>query len=276
MAEEKKEVEQTQADAQKEVEQPQAGAGEKKGKEGRKPFDRRKALRIAGWTAGGIVAVLILAFIFRDPLIELGVKHVGSFLTGTKVTIGSFKTTLKGSVEVRDFKVGNPEGYHKPHAIEVGSVSVKIDVGTLLKEEPIVEHVMVKGVRIDMEVKGTRSNLTEIQANLEKVVGQEEAAAKKKKKSGSGPQPLIRKIALEDMRLSMSSSTLKSSVPVPIAPIYLKNVGGKGSSLDETLLTLFKVLVKTADTAGGTIMGGVDAVGSAGKKVSDGIKKLFK
>ena len=52
----------------------------------RKPFSWRKALRIAGWTAGGLLVVLILAFIFRDPLIELGVKHAGSFLTGTKVT----------------------------------------------------------------------------------------------------------------------------------------------------------------------------------------------
>ena len=266
MAEEKKEPGQAEA------------VGEKKeGKGGKKPFDKRKALRIAGWSAGGLLAVLILAFIFRDPLIELGVRHVGSFLTGTKVTIGSFKTTLKGSVEVRDFKVGNPEGYHTPHAIEVGSVSIKIDVGTLLKEEPIVEHVMVKGVRIDVEAKGMKSNLTEIQANLERIVGQEKAEAQKKESSKSaGPQPLIQKIALEDMRLSMSSSTLKSSVPIPLAPIYLRNVGGKGSSLDETLLALFNVLVKSAGTAGGAVMGSVDAVGNAGKKVTDGIKNLFK
>ena len=243
----------------------------------RKPFNRKKALRIAGWTAGGLLVVLILAFIFRDPLIELGVKHVGSFLTGTKVTIGSFKTTLKGSVEVRDFKVGNPEGYHTPHAIEVGSVSIKIDVSTLLKEEPIVEHVMVNGVRIDVESKGTRSNLTDIQNNLEKIVGQEKTAAKKKEKtSASGPQPLIKKIALESMTLSMSSSTLKSSVPVPLAPIYLNDVGGKGSSLDETLLKLFNVLITSANTAGGAIMGSVDAVGNAGKSVSDSVKRLFK
>ena len=259
--------------------EPEAEPEKKEEKKVRKPFNRKKALRIAGWTAGGLLVVLILAFIFRDPLIELGVKHVGSFLTGTKVTIGSFKTTLKGSVEVRDFKVGNPEGYHTPYAIEVGSVSIKIDVGTLLKEEPIVEHVMVKTVRIDVESKGTRSNLTDIQNNLEKIVGQEEAAAKKKekeKKSASGPQPLIKKIALEGLCLSMSSSTLKSSVPVPLAPIYLNNVGGKGSSLGETMLALFNVLVKSANTAGGAVMGSVDAVGNAGKSVSDGVKKLFK
>ena len=266
------------SEERKEDGQTEAGSEKKDGKCGKKPFDRRKALRIAGWTAGGLLVVLIAAFIFRDPLIELGVRHVGSFLTGTKVTIGSFKTTLKGSVEVRDFKVGNPEGYHTPHAIEVGSVSIRIDVGTLLKEEPIVEHVMVKGVRIDVEAKGTKSNLTEIQANLEKIVGQEKAeeARKKETSKSGGPQPLIQKIALEDMRLSMSSSTFKSSVPIPLAPIYLKNVGGKGSSLDETLLTLFDVLVKSAGTAGGAVMGSVDAVGNAGKKVGDSIKNLFK
>ena len=258
----------------------EAGSEKKEEKKVRKPFNWRKARRIAGWTAGGLLVVLILAFIFRDPLIELGVRHVGSFLTGTKVTIGSFKTTLKGSIEVRDFKVGNPEGYHTPHAIEVGSVSIKIDVSTLLKEEPIVEHVMVKTVRIDVESKGTRSNLTDIQDNLEKIVGQEKSKEQKKnekgKKSASGPQPLIKKIALEGLCLSMSSSTLKSSVPLPLAPIYLSNVGGKGSSLDETLLALFNVLVKSADTAGGAIMGSIDAVGNAGKSMGDGIKKLFK
>lgn len=254
----------------------EAGSEKKEEKKVRKPFNWRKACRIAGWTAGGLLVVLILAFIFRDFLIELGVRHVGSFLTGTKVTIGSFKTTLKGSIEVRDFKVGNPEGYHTPHAIEVGSVSIKIDVSTLLKEEPIVEHVMVKTVRIDVESKGTRSNLTDIQNNLEKIVGQEEAEAKKKeKKSASGPQPLIKKIALEGLCLSMSSSTLNSSVPLPLAPIYLSDVGGKGSSLDETLLMLFNVLVKSANTTGGAIMGSVDAVSDAGKSVSEGFKKLF-
>lgn len=257
--------------------EPGAESEKKEEKKVRKPFNWRKALRVTGWTAGCLLVVLILAFIFRDPLIELGVKHVGSFLTGTKVTIGSFKTTLKGSVEIRDFKVGNPQGYHTPHAIEVDSVSIKIDVGTLLNEEPIVEHVMVKTVRIDVESKGTRSNLTDIQNNLEKIVGQEKAKAQKKeKKSASGPQPLIKKIALEGLCLSMSSSTLKSSVPLPLAPVYLSNVGGKGSSLDETLLTLFNVLVKSANTAGGAIMGSVEAVGSAGKSVSDGVKKLFK
>ena len=263
------------SEEKKEVMPPEAGGEKKEGKGGKKPFGWRKALRIAGWSAGGLLVVLIAAFIFRDPLIELGVRHVGSFLTGTKVTIGSFKTTLKGSVQLRDFKVGNPQGYHTPNAIEVGSVSIQIDVRTLLSEEPVVEHVMVKGVRIDVESKGTRSNLTDIQSNLERIVGQEKADAQKKKKSASGPQPLIQKIALEEMRLSMSSSALKSSVPIPLAPIYLRNVGGKGSSLDETLLAIFNVLVKSSSAACGTIMGGVEAVTSAGTKMSEGIKKLF-
>ena len=76
------------------------------------------------------------------------------------------------------------------------------------------------------------------------------------------------------MWISFSSSTLKSSVPVPLAPIYLNNIGGKGKPLGETILEITGTIMRSINTVGGAVMSGVDAIGSAGKQLGDAGKKL--
>lgn len=244
---------------------------------------KRKILKITGWILGGLAVLLALVLIFRDIVIENGIRHVGSMVTGTKVQIESFKTSLKGTVELKNIKVSNPAGYQKPYAFEIDRIYVKILPSTLLSEEPIVENVEVSGVRVDMEMKGAQqSNLTEIQANVEKFAGAPSASEEKQEKkeeissSSSGPSPLIRKLDLTSMSISFSSSTLKSSLPVPLAPIHLRNIGGKGSPLGETLLVVFRNLMSSINTVGGTVLSGVETIGNAGKGISDSISGFLK
>jgi hypothetical protein len=136
--------------------------------------------------------------------------------------------------------------------------------------------VEVKGVRIDMEIKGAqKSNVSEIQQNVERFAGPAKKQEKEQpRKSEKNPvSPLIKNIALTEMQVSFSSSTFKSSVPVPLAPVYLKNVGGKGQPLGETLLKIFNGLGKSINAVGGTVMGGVELVGDAGKQIGSGVSQ---
>lgn len=234
----------------------------------------KKILRVTGVVIGAVLCVLILLFLFRDPLIELGVRHIGSFVTGTEVTIASFDSSLKGTVELKEIRVANPRGYQKPCAFEIDRIYVKIDPATLTSDEPVVEVVEVTGVRIDMEIKGTKSNLSEIQANVEKIAGSSpkaEKSEKKKEADSNAPAPLIKKIALTSMGISFSSSTFHSSVPVPLAPIYLNNIGGKGQPLGETLFKVFETLMRSINAVASTVVGGVEAIGNAGKAVGSGL-----
>ena len=251
-------------------------SGEKKA-----PAAGKKIFKVAGCILVGVIVLLFVAVIFRDILIENSIRHIGSLVTGTEVKIDSFKTSFAGTVELKNIKVGNPAGYKKPYAFEVDRVYVKLLPKTLTSKEPVVETVEVTGVRIDMEMKGAgRSNLTDIQKNVEKFAGGSASARKKdapqQKADPNAPAPLIRKIALTSMEISFSSATLNSSVPVPLAPIYLQNVGGKGKPLGQTLLEITGTVMGSINTVGGTVISGVEAVGNAGKTIGSGVTNLFK
>jgi hypothetical protein len=252
------------------VQDENAGKEEKKGK--------RKLWKIISYILAGVALLLVLLFIFRDVVIENCVRHVGSLVVGTPVQIASFDSSLNGTVELKGIKMGNPAGYQKPNLCEIDRIYVKLDTSTLLTDEPVVETVEVKGVRIDMEIKGAqKSNVSEIQQNVERFAGPAKKQEKEKeqpRKSEKNPvSPLIKNIALTEMQVSFSSSTFKSSVPVPLAPVYLKNVGGKGQPLGETLLKIFNGLGKSINAVGGTVMGGVELVGDAGKQIGSGVSK---
>ena len=60
-------------------------------------------------------------------------------------------------------------------------------------------------------------------------------------------------------------------MPVPLAPIYLKNVGGKGHPLGETLMSVFSTFVNAVNALGGTVIGSVEFVGDTGKKIGQGV-----
>lgn len=238
---------------------------------------KRKIWRILGWCFVGLVAVLLLAFIFRDFIVEQSVRRVGSLVVGTKVEMASFTSSLKGSVELKGIKVANPAGYQKPYAFEIDRIYVKIDTSTLSSPEPVIETVTVTGVRIDMEQKGaTKSNLTEIQGNVERFAGTQKQEKEKKQsadKKGSDVSPLIKKISLTSMALSLSSSALKTSLSLPLAPIYLNDVGGKGEPLGDSLLKIYQALMTSINAVTGTVAGSVEVIGKAGETVGTGLQK---
>ena len=65
---------------------------------------------------------------------------------------------------------------------------------------------------------------------------------------------------------------------MPLAPVYLENVGGKGAPIGDTLLKVFNNFMGSVNSVCGTFMGGIEALGNAGKSikgsVSDGAKNL--
>ena len=53
----------------------------------------------------------------------------------------------------------------------------------------------------------------------------------------------------------------------------MKNVGGKGQPLGETLLKIFNGLMKSVNAVGGAVLGGAELVGNAGKQIGSGVSK---
>ena len=254
---------------------------------------RRRIWKWVGIVAAVLVVLLTALLICRDPLIELGVRHVGTWLVGTPVEIESFSSTFAGTVEIKGLTVGNPEGYHAPHIFSLRRVFVSLKPQSVLTDKIIVEEVTVEGMRVDFESKITETNLGVIQENVNRKLGAlgansappkepDNSAAKEEKPQ---QQLVIRKLEVRDYSASISAKILKTSLVLPLVPVSLTDVG-EGRPIGETVSGLFGAVASSISSAmakSGGVLGSLltetggllgDAAHNTGSLIKDAGSKL--
>jgi uncharacterized protein YxeA len=82
-----------------------------------------------------LVVVLILVvgagFFYIDSIVKSGIEVVGSEVLGTRVTVASVSISpLSGNGTIRGLTIGNPEGYTSENIMQLGEVSVALNLGT--------------------------------------------------------------------------------------------------------------------------------------------------
>jgi len=74
----------------------------------------KKFLIITGIVLVAIICLIVIAFIFKDQIIKLGITRGGSYMTGAKVRLDDFSLNLlKSSVNISGLKIYNPRGFPK-------------------------------------------------------------------------------------------------------------------------------------------------------------------
>lgn len=223
-----------------------------------------------------VVVVIGVLIVLRDLVVKHAVEKAGSFLVGTQVKMGYFHSSLLGKVHVKDLTVANPEGYNHPHAFELGEVRVDLNVSSLFTDKIEVRHIYVEGVNVDYELKLGRSNLGEIQSNLERFAPKkdddDDDDDKDKDEEKPQKQAVIRLLQTTNCSLSFSNSTLGTTLKMPLPGLNLKDLGD-GKPIGETVNDLFG-LIMTSITKAVSGVGGVitESAQSAGKAITD----LFK
>ncbi len=244
-----------------------------------------------------IVLAVVLALVLWqiDRVAAAATRTVGSALTGTKVDVQSISIRpLLGLVKVKGFSVGNPEGFHKPEAIKVGTFHVDTGMKSLLSDKIEVEYLELSGVAIDYEYTFSKgSNLDVILKNVEKATGADKKKSepakseKKSDKPAAQKQVVIRKLLLKDARVTVSSGALKTSMVIPLVPIEMENVGegtDLGGAISEVLTKIIAEIGKSITAAGDGIVKGADQTGkalmsagdSAGKAIGDTVDQSLK
>ena len=229
----------------------------------------------------GVLVVLVLMVIFRDLVIKHSVEKVGSFVVGTPIVCGHFSSSLTGKVHIKDLTVGNPEGYHNPYAFKLGEVRVDLNVGTIFTDKIEVREVYVEGVSVDYELKFGRSNLGEIQKNLERFTPADKDNPDSGAEGGDDanqPQVVIRHLKVENTALTFSNAALKTTLKMPLPGLDLENLGdGKpiGETLNEFFGLIFTSIKKAVTGAGGAVVDAVgDTVSGIGDAISNTVKKV--
>ncbi len=251
---------------------------------------------IIGFVAFMVIAV-VAAVLWMDWAIKTTITEVGSRAFGTKVEVKTFRSrVLRGKIVLDKMVIANPEGYQSERAFAFEQFLVKLDPSSLLSPKIVVEEVLIDGLHIDFEPKINGStNLTDLKANLEKFIGKkpgdkpaEKVDSVPAEKKEGGKKVVIRKLTVSNAKMTLSSSLIKSSIPIPLLTIELKDIGEKEdvTLVDSVYIVFNKILQSVFDAAkgvnlknigdGAAAVGGgiVDGAGKVGGGVSDAVSTI--
>ncbi len=244
---------------------------------------------------GLVVAVLLAAaggawwlYSERDSLIADAIRTYGPQILGVPVRLGGVKTDVASqTAALHGLVIGNPPGFQTPHALSLGAVSVKLDIGSLTKDVILIREISVVKPDITYEHKSGGSNLDVIQRNAEAYVARKSAefgGGKDAPKDAGKKEPqkklIIEHVYIKDAKAGVSAEILKGkAMSVPIADLHLTDIGKKtnGATAGEAARQIVSAITASVTRATGSILGGtVDGIKKGAEAVGGALKGLFR
>jgi len=164
------------------------------------------------------------SLLFLGPIVKRGVEKVGPMVTKTSVKLDSATLSLLGgSGTLKGFVIGNPEGYKTPEAMKLGSVSLSIAPGSVLKEKKHIRSIKVEGPEITYETDLRGSNLGKLLDNVSGSAEQDKKAPTKDQQT-TKTKLQVDEFVLTGAKVHVNASMLGSGT-VPLPEIRLKDLG---------------------------------------------------
>jgi hypothetical protein len=172
-----------------------------------------------------VLVVLVAGISFylysnMDSYVKAAIEKNGSAATKTAVRVDSVKISLStGEGTVTGITVDNPSGYAKGKAISIGSVLVKLDIGSVRGTGPIlIRRITVERPQVAYEFNGSTGNLQVLQKNA--------AAYAAQFKSDDARKEIIDDLAVKGGEITATAAQLQGkSIKLPMPPIHLTNIG---------------------------------------------------
>ncbi|RJQ47681.1 MAG: hypothetical protein C4538_04860 [Nitrospiraceae bacterium] len=238
----------------------------------------KKSIIIIGAIVVIIIGALIIMLTSLNRIVAAAIEKYGSLVTQTRVSVSSVNIDLSaGEGSVSGLTVGNPSGFTGPSAFHLGSISTKIDTGSITKDMVIVDNVTISGPHIMYEIDGSgRSNIEIIKQNVQQFQdkGTSGKTETQNEDAGKGVNLQVRKLLIENGEIDVRIAALSDKVLSANLPrIELSNIGGKnGASPGEVSAQILSALTKEAGSAASKL--GVDMyLGKTLDEVTKGIAK---
>jgi hypothetical protein len=130
----------------------------------------RRALLLAAAALAALVAVAVVVALGRlDGIVQRAIETRGSALTRTAVRVGAVHVALhEGAATLQGLRIANPPGFTAPYAFELGEITVRIAVGSVLSDPLVIEEIDIAAPRVTCELDAAgRSNVDEIRRTVE-------------------------------------------------------------------------------------------------------------
>ena len=204
-----------------------------------------------------VVAVLVVAigsgvyylYSSLDPLIQQAVEKYGSEITRTEVRLDRAEVDpISGSGALRGLKVGNPEGFETPSVLELGAISVLLDVTTIASDPVVIKEIVIDKPEVTYELNATGSNVAAIQKNADDYMVKHGLG----QGGGGGPKLVIENLYIRDGTVRVSAGILQGkTLSTPLPDIHLTDIGKEkgGASPAEVAERIIKSLSGGATAA---------------------------
>lgn len=248
------------------------------------------------WIVAGVavlVPILILLVVWArlDSIVQMGVEIGGKQILGVDTRLRNAAVSpLQGKVKLEGLFVGNPEGYTAESFVKMELMRVEANVGTLLKKEVHLREVTIDGPEFTYEIRNGKSNLTALLEKLDSKSG-EKAPAEEKTTS----EPVKLKIDLVHITNAKAHiMLLGKQVTASLPDIQITNIADANGNaipanqvvkvlllkmvapIENAATGLFKMGKDLGASAGQTVTDTGKAAAEQGKKITEGVKDIFK
>lgn len=213
-----------------------------------------------------------------DAIVKREIEQQGSRLLGTSVTLKGVDIDLAaGRGTIRGLRIANPEGFSSADAIQLESIAIALELGSLGDQPLRVEQIQVGTVRarLEMNERG-QTNLDALRNRAEELAQSQPSASEI-----SDPEEALR-ISIGEVEfaggeiLNQGLHTGGEELTVPFAGLSLHKLGGaRGQAPGEIGRQVFLAftgrVIKTAAQRG--VLEAIEK--NAGKQAAEGLRGLF-
>ena len=217
-----------------------------------------------------LFTLFLVGIIWVGPLVKKAVETYGPEALGAEVKVKDVSASVfGGTAEVDGLIIGNPKGYKEPIAIDAEALKIRLRLRSLFSDTVVIEDILLKSPVITYEKRKGVTNLTQLQENaLEwaKSLSSEDKPSKK---------VIIKRFRLVDGTLRVKLPDLPA-VPVRLADIERKNIGGESDDGQNFGHATRDVLASLQLNAAGAVEGAGDAIEKAAKEALKAGKNVGK
>ena len=221
----------------------------------------------------GILAIVCVGAYYLTPSLETIVKQVvhkyGSQITGTEVNLQGFNLSLtNGEGSIKGLTVANPTNYKSPNLLDLGGVSVKVDLKSLASDTIVINEIKVDKPVLTYEmlsqnnIKQLQDNIAKNTASAEKTEAQDAAQPSagedkdaKAEKKAAGKKVVIKLVTINEgeLRAITSVAGQNNNISVKLPAIKLTGIG-EAKNGESIAASISKILSKILSTASQTVV----------------------
>lgn len=199
----------------------------------------RKTLLIAAAALVIVIAgVAVYLYNSLDSIVKNAIERSGTEITGTRVSVGSVDISLRsGKGTIRDVRVRNPEGFSGGNAVELGDITLDLDVRSLKRDPIVIEEILVGAPVVNAEIdEKFVTNVGVIRDHVRKYQSTAHKPASGKEDAGFEKHFVIRSFVIEKGIVRGDATRIGSEKrEFDLPPVRLSDVGGSRGSRPDAL-----------------------------------------